>query len=317
MPDGKYADQYTRLSKDGPEITLLGMGAWQWGDRFYWGFGRGYSETDVQAAFETSLAAGINWIDTAEIYGNGRSERIVGKLVRQSGQKLLVATKFMPFPWRLGKRAFFNALKASLERLQMEQVDLYQIHWPTPPFPVETWARALAEAVERGLIKCAGVSNYNASQVRRTHATLANYGIPLASNQVEYSLLARDIERNGTMATCRELGVTLIAYSPLRKGVLTGKYDPDHPLPGMRGRLYQRPYLHKVQPLIQRMREFGYEHGSKTPSQVALNWLICKGAVPIPGAKNARQANENAGALGWRLTAEEVNELDRLSSDLG
>jgi aryl-alcohol dehydrogenase-like predicted oxidoreductase len=194
-------------------------------------------------------------------------------------------------------------------------VDLYQVHWPSPPMPVERWAEALADAVEAGLTRAVGVSNYNAEQLRAAHAVLAKRGIPLASNQVHYSLLHRAPERDGVLAACRELGVTLIAYSPLAKGVLTGKYTPEHPLPGLRGRLYNRR-LAELQPLLTRLREIGAAHGGKTPAQVALNWLICQGTVPIPGAKNARQVESNLGALGWRLTPDEVATLTALSEEV-
>jgi aryl-alcohol dehydrogenase-like predicted oxidoreductase len=137
--------------------------------------------------------------------------------------------------------------------------------------------------------------------------------VPLASNQVHYSLLNRGIERSGLLALCRELGVTVIAYSPLEKGMLTGKYTPDNLPGGLRNRMYQRAYLERIRPLIQRLRELGEAHGGKSPAQVALNWIICKGAIPIPGAKNARHARDNAGALGWRLSDDEVAELDHLS----
>jgi aryl-alcohol dehydrogenase-like predicted oxidoreductase len=147
----------------------------------------------------------------------------------------------------------------------------------------------------------------------RAHAALARRGVPLASNQVEYSLLDRKPETSGLVSVCRDLSVTIIAYSPIAKGVLTGKYTPDNIPPGMRSRIYNQKYLAKIQPLIGVLKEIGQTHGNKTPSQVALNWLICKGAVPIPGAKNLRQVQENFGALGWRLTDEEVAKLDEMS----
>jgi len=304
------------LGKTDIQITPLGTGAWQWGDSSFWGYGRTYQEADVQAAFEASLEAGIRFFDTAEGYGRGKSERLLGKFMHASEQTMIVATKYLPYPWRLRKKALVNALRQSLERLGLPTVDLYQIHWPIPPLPVETWADALADAVEAGLARAVGVSNYNEEQMRRTHLALSKRSIPLASNQVEYSLLNRKVETNGLLQACQELGVTLIAYSPIAKGILTGKYTPEKTPPGMRGYNYNKNRLAKVQPLIRLMRETGQAHGGKSPAQVALNWLMCKGAVPIPGAKNARQVQENAGALGWRLTDEEVAALDEASSKL-
>lgn len=297
-------------------VPRLGIGTWAWGDRLFWGYGRGYTDADLQAAFETCLEAGIDFFDTAEIYGRGRSERLLGRFIRAAGKPVLVATKFFPYPWRLWRGSLTRALLGSLERLGMGRVDLYQIHWPFPPLSIETWMAALADAVEAGLTRAVGVSNYNVQQMRRAHAALAQRGIPLASNQVEYSLLKRAPERSGLLAACRELNVTLIAYSPLAQGLLTGKYSPENPPPGVRGRRYSRARLAQIQPLVSLLREIGAGHGGKTPAQVAINWVICKGAVPIPGAKNPHQARENIGALGWRLSDEEVRALDEASADL-
>jgi len=305
-----------QLGKTELRVTPLGVGTWQWGDNMIWGYGKGYGEADLKASFDATLTGGIIFFDTAEIYGWGKSERFLGKFIRESGQKAVVATKFFPYPWRWRKGALQKALRGSLERLGMAQVDLYQIHWPLPLVAIETWMDALADAVEAGLIGAAGVSNYSVDQMRRAHAALAKRGIPLASNQVQYSLLDRKPDKSGLLAACQELGVTLIAYSPLAKGMLTGKYTPERLPPGVRARQYNRAYLAKIAPLVGMLREIGEQHGGKTSSQIALNWLICKGAVPIPGAKNARQAQENAGALGWRLTADEVAKLDRASEQI-
>ena len=302
-----------QLGKTDVRVPPLGIGTWQWGDSMMWGYGKGYAEGEIQAAFDASVAAGITCFDTAEMYGFGKSERFLGKFIRADGQPAVVATKFFPVPWRLGKGSLLRALRGSLKRLGMQQVDLYQIHFPLPPVSIETWMDGLADAVQAGLTRAVGVSNYNVEQTRRAHAALAKRGVPLASNQVEYSLLKRDPERTGLLTLCQELDVTLIAYSPLAKGLLTGKYTPENPPAGTRGRLFRRDYLARIQPLIGLLREIGAVHEGKNPNQVALNWLICKGALPIPGAKNARQAQENAGALGWRLTVDEAAALDAAS----
>jgi aryl-alcohol dehydrogenase-like predicted oxidoreductase len=195
----------------------------------------------------------------------------------------------------------------------MPKVALYQIHLPMPPMPVQYWVKELAGVVKRGLASSVGVSNYNANQTRRAHSVLDAEGLPLASNQVEYSLLNRSIERNGILDTCRELGVTVIAYSPLAKGALTGKYTPENLPHGIRARQYNSAYFKRLQPLIRLLRDIGHAHDGKSPAQVSLNWLMAKGTVPIPGAKNARQAKENVDALGWRLTDSEVQVLDDAS----
>ncbi len=237
----------------------------------------------------------------------------MGKFIHAKSQTVVVATKYKPFPWRRWKKSLINALQHSLKRLNMPVVDLYQIHWPTPPLSVESMADALADAVEAGLARAVGVCNYNEEQIRLTQQVLSKRGVLLASNQVNYSLLNRNVEKNGLLKACQELDITLIAYSPIAKGVLTGKYTPEKAPPGIRGNYYDKERLAHVQPLIRVMRETGQAHDGKSPVQVALNWLMCKGAVPIPGAKNARQAQENAGSMGWRLTDEEVATLDEAS----
>jgi aryl-alcohol dehydrogenase-like predicted oxidoreductase len=299
------------LGRTDIRVSPVGLGAWQWGDTMMWSYGKGYGEQDVRAAYDAAIAAGINFIDTAEIYGRGQSERLLGQFMDHA-QAPVVATKFAPLPWRLSKGKLLDALKASLDRLQMKRVDLYQVHFPLPPMSVETWADGLADAVHGKLARAVGVSNYSVEQMRKAHAVLAKRGVPLATNQVEYSLIERKPERTGLVDVARELGVTIIAYSPLGKGMLTGKYNAQNPPPGTRGRLYRGEKLAKLEPINAALKQIGEAHGGKTPAQVALNWLICKGAVPIPGAKNARQAEQNAGALGWRLSDDEVARLDEM-----
>ncbi len=210
------------LGRTGLYVSPIGTGCWAWGDRMLWQYGQGYGEGDVEGAFRASLAAGIDFFDTAELYGRGESERLLGQFVKAvPRQTVTIATKFLPLPWRIGRGALVKALRLSLERLQLSQVDLYQVHWPLPP--ITTWASALADAVEAGLTRTVGVSNYSAAHTRQAAAVLAARGVPLASNQVEYSLLQRHIERNGVLDVCRERGVSIIAYSPLAKGLLTGK----------------------------------------------------------------------------------------------
>lgn len=288
----------------------LGLGTWQWGDRFFWNYGQGYAAAELKDSFDVSVAAGIKLFDTAEVYGQGRSERFLARF--KDGHKPYIATKFMPLPWRLTKGQLHNALRGSLQRLELETVDLYQMHWPFPPVSIETWMDAMAEAVEARLVRAVGVSNYNIEQTRRAFSALKQRGLPLVSNQVPYSLLNRRNEHNGLLALCQELDIRFIAYSPLEQGLLTGKYTPENPPPGIRKQRYQN-LLARIQPLVAALRDIGEAHGGKTPAQVALNWCIAKGALPIPGAKNARQAEQNAGALGWRLTREAVTRLDETS----
>jgi aryl-alcohol dehydrogenase-like predicted oxidoreductase len=308
-----------QIEKKGYEIfdgIQLGIGTWSWGDRLYWGYGKGYQETDLLDVFNTSIQQGIRFFDTAEVYGQGRSEKILGKYISESDQEIIVASKFMPFPWRLSRRSLIKALKKSLNRLGLSQLDLYQIHMPLPPVRIETWMEAMAEALQNNLIKAVGVSNFDLSQMQRAVESLRKMGISLASNQVEYSLINRKIEKNGVLDYCHEQGIKLIAYSPLGLGALTGKYSSSNPMQGFRGSRFSKSYLDQLKPLIDLMKKIGADHGGKSSSQVAINWAIAKGTLPIPGAKNISQAEQNTDVLNWKLTEEEVNRLDAASDAL-
>jgi aryl-alcohol dehydrogenase-like predicted oxidoreductase len=294
------------------------VGTWAWGDSLFWDYGKAYSDSDLQAAFEASLDAGLTLFDTAEVYGLGQSERLIGRFMQQRPQQAVIATKYFPLPWRWSQQSVADALTASLDRLQVASVALYQVHWP-----LEFWLgqkdlmAALATAVKGDRIGAVGVSNYSAKQMREAHAYLADQGVPLAVNQVQYSLLSRGAETSGVMATARELGVTILAYSPLAQGLLTGKYTPEANLKPAGARWldprFSQAGLTKLMPVIQALQAIA-EKRERTPAQVALNWLVAQGnVVPIPGAKNARQATQNAGALGWQLTPEEQGQLSQLT----
>lgn len=309
-----------RLGATDVEVSAIGVGAWQWGDSKYWGYGREYGEDDLEAIFQTSLDLGVDFFDTAELYSFGSSERLLSRFVRDASDRVCVATKFMPYPWRWTRRSLVNALRGSLDRLRLDRVGLYQVHMPFPFRAAETWAATLADAVEAGMTRAVGVSNYRPDRMRRAHEVLARRGVPLASNQIALSLLDRRAEREGVLDACRELGVMPIAYSPLAQGMLTGKYSSERQLPGIRrlSAAVRRAHpksgkARQFAALMAAIRETGEDHDGKTPAQVALNWVVCKGALPIPGAKNAEQARSNAEALDWRLADAEVARLDELS----
>lgn len=291
----------------------LGIGTWAWGDRLVWGYGNQYSANEVEETFHAAIENGIRFFDTAEVYGQGKSEKFIGQLLPSVDDKVLIGTKIMPFPWRLSKDALRKTLTASLKRLGLEKVDLYQMHFPLPPVSVERWMQQMAEVYDEGLISAVGVSNYNLEVTKRSMDALQKKGIPLASNQLEYHLLERRIEKDGLVEFCNRNGIKIIAYSPLAMGILSGKYTPDNPPKGTRSAHYNRTLLEAIQPLIKLMKGIGLDHDGKTASQVALNWVISKGAIAIPGAKNIAQVEQNAGSLGWRLSDDEMSKLDETS----
>lgn len=310
--------QSITLGQNGPSVTPLCVGTWAWGDKLFWNYGTDYGPVQLREAFEVSLDAGVNFFDTAEVYGTGLSEELLGQFMRQLGRPVAIATKYGPMPWRISGQSVSDALTASLKRLGVEQVALYQVHWPFTFFMSgETLMNALADEVQRGRIGALGVSNYSADQMREAHQILAARGVPLATNQVRYSLLSREVETQGIVDTARELGVTILAYSPLAQGVLTGKYTVENfkqPTGARRfDSRFSRKGLQKIAPVISLLREFGDKYKA-TEAQVALNWLIGQGnVIPIPGAKTAEQAKQNAGALDFSLQADEVAKLEQIT----
>nr|WP_290221898.1 aldo/keto reductase [Trichocoleus desertorum] len=310
--------QTIKLGPTGPVVPALGIGTWAWGDKLFWNYGSHYGSTEVESAFQSTLEAGVNFFDTAEVYGFGESEKLLGQFMKQTQQPVQIATKYGPAPWRIGGQSVADALTESLKRLQVDQVALYQVHWPfTFLMSQSTLMNALADEVQRGRIAAIGVSNYSADQMREAHKILAERGVPLAVNQVRYSLITRQIEANGILDAARQLGVTILAYSPLAQGLLTGKYTVENYQEPTGARQwdsrFSRDGLEKLAPVIHLLQDLGTKYG-RTPAQVALNWLIAQGGViPIPGAKNAQQAQQNAGALGWTLSDEDVMQLNKVS----
>lgn len=303
-------------------VPRLGLGAMVWGDMSTaprWNparraYGPTSSENDQREALEASLAAGVNLIDTAAMYGKGASERRVGDLTE--GRDLLVATKF-PFGFFSRADSLPETLEASLSRLRRQVIDLYQIHFPSRWMSISTLMGLMADAVEAGKIRTVGVSNYSAAQMRAAHTALARRGIPLAANQVQYSLLRRNPETDGVLDACRELGVTLIAYMPLASGALSGKYSAGRRPAGWRrySGLFRGKGLARLARVNEALGEIANRH-RKTPSQVALRWLIQQpGVLPIPGAKNGIQAAQNSGALTFTLSDDEMAALGRATAD--
>src|SRR5664279_1407438 len=279
------------LSGSAVSIPLMGVGTWAWGDRSTWGMG-GYdsdlTRDSIHEAWDASLDAGVTLFDTAEVYGGGESERIIGSLLAADpgrAARAVVATKFMPSPWKVDvRRALLASLRASLARLGLGAVDLYQLHGPVSLRSHAALAAALAAAHDEGLVRSVGVSNYSVKETRAMAAALERRGMRLATNQIEFSLLRRAPETGGLLAACADLGVIPLAYSPIGQGRLTGKYSAANPPPGKRN--FSNHPMEVVDGIVDELRRIGDEHGGKGPGQVALNWVMAKGAVPIPGAKN-------------------------------
>ncbi len=307
-----------RLGSSDLIVSRLGIGAMTWGDpsitpRFNPAqrvYGPADNKEELRKAVDLSLANGVNFLDTEAMYGKGSSELMVGELTQ--GKKIIIAIKF-PLSF-ISKSSNLPAdLDNSIKRLKRTPIDLYQIHYPSKFFSIPKVLNLMANAVHEGKIKAVGISNFSAKQMRSAYSILAERGVPLASNQVEYSLLHREPEVNGILKTCRELNVTLIAYMPLRMGALTGKYLGQTRPNGMRK--YFSPFrnrdLAKLSQIIALLKEIGDRY-SKSPAQVALRWLIQKGNnIPIPGAKNGEQAIHNAGALTFTLSDSEMDTLDQ------
>jgi len=305
--------EYQELGKSGIKVSVIGLGTWQWGSR-EWGWNRFYAEKDVRAAFQKSVELGINFVDTAEIYGRGRSEEILGRTMHGFRDQVVIATKV--WPWNLSYGKVLRSADRSLSRLGADVIDLYQIHWPNRLVPIRSTMKAMKKLVETGKVRCIGVSNFNVKQMKAAQEALEP--IELTSNQVKYNLLDRGIEQELLPAALASK-VTIIAYSPLAKGLLTGKYTtesgPTNLVQRANPRFSQRN-LAKFRETHKLLKKIGDAH-EKTPAQVALNWLIRKeNIVAIPGAKRPVDVEDNAGATGWQLTQIEITAMETSANQI-
>jgi pyridoxine 4-dehydrogenase len=304
-------------------LPEMGCGTWAWGNRLLWGYDESMDD-QLQAVFDLCVSNGVTLFDTGDSYGtgrlNGRSEMLLGRFAREyqgtGKENICIATKLAAYPWRLTRQSMVKAGKASAERLG-RNVDLVQMHWSTANYaPWQEWALldGLADLYEQGLVRGVGLSNYGSQRLKQVYKKLRDRGVAIATLQVQYSLLSTyPVTELGIKDVCDELGIKLIAYSPLALGILTGKYTEKSSFPkGIRGLLF-RQLLPGVRPLLGCLQEIASSR-NKTMSQVAINWCMCKGTIPIPGAKTVAQAKENLGALGWRLDASEVIALDRAAA---
>jgi pyridoxine 4-dehydrogenase len=303
-------------------LPAMGCGTWAWGNRLLWGYDPTMDD-DLQRVFNTCMAHGVTLFDSGDSYGtgrlNGRSETLLGQFANAyqgpNQDRLCLATKLAAYPWRITRGSVVKAGLASAQRLG-RPIDLAQMHWSTAnyaPWQEGLFLDGLMDLYEQGQIKGVGLSNFGPKRLKLAHQRFQSRGIPIATLQVQYSLLSTyPVTELGLKDLCDDLGIRLIAYSPLALGLLTGKYSPQGPFPpGVRGFLF-RQLLPKTQPLLQTLGDIA-THRQKTPAQVALNWCIAKGTIPIPGAKFVAQAEQNLGALGWALDGGEVDALDQAS----
>ncbi|MGO9964903.1 MAG: aldo/keto reductase [Acidimicrobiales bacterium] len=280
------------LGRSGVSVPALGVGTnrWNTGEP---------SQARMNETLATALEVGMGFFDTAEIYTFGRSERALGAAARQAGHPVVVASKFAPMPTRITGAQFRSALDRTLKRLGRESIDLYYLHFPYAPRGVGTWMKAMAEAVQSGKIRAAGISNCNVAQMRKAADVLAHYGVPLAANQVHYSLAHRAPETDGVLDACRQMDVALVAYRPLDGGALgAGSGKHQHPT-ALAGALQE----------VANARD-------ATTLQVALAWLLKRDehVIAIPGATKADHVRQNSRALTLELSNEEFAAIDRAST---
>jgi pyridoxine 4-dehydrogenase len=322
------------------EVSSLGCGTWSWGNRLLWNYDTANDE-EIFCTYRILRDAGVSIFDTADSYGtfdlNGRAEILLGQFERryltekesdESNQPFWsrsppprpqqVATKLAPYPWRLTRGSVLQAARDSLKRLEQDKLAIAQLHWSTSKYlPQQEGAlwEGLADIYDEGLCEAVGVSNYGPRQLQKVASRMEERGVPLAVAQIQYSLMVYKecIEMNDV---CEQVGCRLISYSPLCLGLLTGKYTLDNlPPPGNPRRQLFRELLPGAQDLLATLTALAKEYG-KTQSQIAINWALCKGTVPIPGARTVRMAQENLGAQGWRLRPDAVEELDRVASNI-
>lgn len=297
-------------------LPKMGCGTWAWGNRLLWGYDTSM-DAQLKQVFDCCASNGVTLFDTGDSYGtgklSGRSETLLGEFSQAHPNRdtICLATKLAPYPWRLTRGSMVAAGDASAERLR--GIDLVQMHWSTANYlPWQEWPLldGLMDLVEAGKARGVGLSNYGPKRLRKVHRRFAERGIAIVSLQVQYSLLSTyPVTELGVKEVCDELGIQLIAYSPLALGLLTGKYSEKNTPNGLRGFVCKQ-ILPGAKSLLSCLAEIAKSR-EKTMAQVALNWCVAKGTVPIPGAKTLEQAQQNIGALGWLLDDGEVAALDK------
>ena len=292
----------------GVRLSAVGLGTWQFGST-EWGYGKDFEQDVALRITERALDLGVNLIDTAEMYGFGRSERAVGKAIRGRRDQAFLASKIAPvFPF---DPVVSSRAAGSARRLGVDRIDLYQVHWPNPVFPQDPLFRALGKLQRQGLLTHIGVSNYSLDRWKSAERAL---GGTVLSNQVEFSLVQRRPERE-LLQWAQDNDRIIIAYSPLAQGLLSGRYTSDHRPTGLRAMrpLFLPANLERARGLIDDLREVADKHGA-TPSQVALAWLIRRpNVVVIPGASSVAQLESNVAAADIELTDDDDARLSASS----
>jgi aryl-alcohol dehydrogenase-like predicted oxidoreductase len=317
-----------RLGATPFEITPIGLGCMQFsGPGLVAGFYTPLAQDTITAVVDAARAGGINWFDTAEMYGRGHSERALTTALQVKGVapgEVVIATKWAPLLRTASN--IERTIDTRLASLQGFPIDLHQIHMPVGSLSSrDRQLEAMVRLCQAGTISTVGVSNFSARQMEKASQLLHSHGLTLASNQVQINLLHRNIERNGLLETARRLGITLIAYSPLKSGLLTGKFHDDRALarsvPWVRRLLggFGRRRKSRTEPLITELRALGRAYGVSA-GQIALSWLITyygDTVVAIPGASQPHHAEQNAVAMQLRLTARELDRVDAASRAVG
>lgn len=298
------------LGRTDIQLSAVIMGTWQAGKTMW----TDIDDNESRRAMRAALDAGITTFDTAEIYGNGHSERIIAQALSDVRDRVVLAGKV--FSNHLKYEQVIQACERSLKNLNTDYIDLYQIHWPPgsfghPVVPLEETMRALTDLKAQGKIRAIGVSNFNRAQIEEA----AGYG-PIESLQPPYSLVWRMVE-NDAGPFCREQGISVLAYSPMAQGLLTGKFGPDHQFAKgdhrAANRLFQPEHFQRVQNALAELRPIAEKHGI-TLGQLALAWVIAQpNTCAIAGARNAEQAAQNAAAGSVQLSAEDLAAMDRIS----
>lgn len=291
------------------KLSVIGLGTWQFGTKS-WGWEREFGLEDAYRIVHRALDLGINVIDTAELYSNGYSERIIGKAIRNRRSDVFVATKVSP--WHATRGSVKRAAYRSLQRLDVDSLDLYQVHWPNPLIPLSSTMTGMRELQNAGIIGHIGVSNYN---LKRWLSAEKALGAPVLTNQVLYHLLDRSAEKK-LIPYAKEQGRIVIAYSPLAQGLLTGNYNADRRPNDVRNfnNLFDRENLRRAEPTLSLLKEIAKIHDVK-PAQIALAWLIRHPSViVIPGAKSISQLEDNVAAAEINLRSDEIEALEEISA---